>query len=165
MLKEIDKHWYRYFFGICLGVIVLLATISLYDNYVFTQRVKNTCDKSCLTCLSVSKDSLHKLISVFKAGTKNVTEFDEKINSINARINDFYVFSGIIITLLLAINVSVYIKTSNEVDKHMKDNYDAYKQEIEKQLQDAKQLVGLIQGEHDFAKKINSKTKEDLTPD
>ncbi len=164
MIKDFKSHWYRYFLGSLLGTIIILLVFCFYTNKVLLSKdegincnkCSKKCSKNCLHYLNISRDSLTNLISIFKKETKNITELDEKIASLNSRINDFYIFAGIVITLLLAINVSVYIKTSNEVEKHMKDNYDIYKIEIEKQLSDAKQLVALIKGEHELAKDMNA---------
>lgn len=56
---------------------------------------------------------------------------DSAVSVLHTRINDFYIFAGIVITLLLAINVGVFIRAEDEVDKHIKENFDSYKKRIE----------------------------------
>jgi len=55
---------------------------------------------------------------------------DIAIDAIHSRINDFYIFAGIVITLLLAINVGVFIRAEDEVEKHIKLNFETYRARI-----------------------------------
>ncbi|HXD92070.1 MAG TPA: hypothetical protein VNX01_02595 [Bacteroidia bacterium] len=54
------------------------------------------------------------------------------ITAINTRFNDLYVLGALIITLMLAVTVSVYLKTETEVDKHMKAKTKEIDDEINK---------------------------------
>ena len=65
------------------------------------------------------------------------SNYEEKFSSIGKRLDDFLVFGGVVITLLLAITVSVYLKTESEVDKHMKTR----RKEIEDELENNKKLM------------------------
>ena len=65
-------------------------------------------------------------------------DVNSAVNSLHTRINDFYIFAGIVITLLLAINVGVYIKADEEVDKHFRENFDKYEKEVKKFSKKAK---------------------------
>jgi hypothetical protein len=56
---------------------------------------------------------------------------DAAMNAIHTRINDFYIFAGIVITLLLAINVGVFIRAEDEVEKHIKTNFEDYRDRID----------------------------------
>lgn len=56
---------------------------------------------------------------------------DAAISTLHTRINDFYIFAGIVITLLLAINVGVFIRADAEIDKHIKENVFIYRERIE----------------------------------
>lgn len=79
---------------------------------------------------------------------------DEQIVSINKRIDDFYIFAGIIITLLLAINIAVYVNAEKEVEKHMTANYKTYQKQITDYVKQAQIAVGKIQAELELAKSI-----------
>lgn len=74
------------------------------------------------------------LVVVYVTNTRalaiDVPETDASINALHTRINDFYIFAGIVITLLLAINVGVFIRAEDEVEKHINANFDSYRVKI-----------------------------------
>lgn len=72
------------------------------------------------------------IVYVTNTGALAVTTNDitEAVSSLHSRINDFYIFAGIVITWLLAINVGVFIRADDEVSRHMRENADTYKQEF-----------------------------------
>lgn len=74
------------------------------------------------------------LIAVYVTNAKalviTMPDVNEAMSSLHSRINDFYIFAGIVITLLLAINVGVYIKADEEVDKHFRENFGTYRKKI-----------------------------------
>lgn len=81
---------------------------------------------------------------------------DEKISSLNTRIDDLYLSLGIVITLLLAVTVSVYFKTEAEVSKHMNENYNKYKVDIQTILGEAQALLAEIKANAELAQQIAS---------
>jgi hypothetical protein len=70
----------------------------------------------------------------------NIAKVNEAVSSLHSRINDFYIFAGIVITLLLAINVGIYVKADEEVDKQIKQQFEVYKMEIKRILKKSKRL-------------------------
>ncbi len=58
----------------------------------------------------------------------------EAVSSLHSRINDFYIFAGIVITLLLAINVGVYVKADDDVEKHFHENFHKYIKQMERSI-------------------------------
>jgi len=76
------------------------------------------------------------LIVVYVTNTKALVVTTQDINgalgALHSRINDFYIFAGIVITLLLAINVGVYVKADEEVDKHFRENFQSYQRNTNK---------------------------------
>lgn len=85
------------------------------------------------------------LVAVYVTNTK-VLIIDDRCNdaamgALHTRINDFYIFAGIVITLLLAINVGVFIRAKDEVEKHIKENYDAYRIKIEDIYQESLRII------------------------
>jgi hypothetical protein len=65
-----------------------------------------------------------------RADSSDYSVTDSKIGALHSRFNDLYIFGGVIVTLLLAINVSVYVKTSNEVQSHISENFGKYRDQI-----------------------------------
>lgn len=76
------------------------------------------------------------LAAVYVTNTKALVvttpDVKEAVSSLHSRINDFYIFAGIVITLLLAINVGVYIKADEEVDRHFRENFDKYERRVKR---------------------------------
>lgn len=145
-MQELKKNWYRYLTGISLGIVCFLFMTCLSPNLLKDKIVERTCKGECLGYLKMPTDSLHKLISILDNATNNTSSIDEKFNSLNTRLNDFYIFSGILITLLLAINISVYIKAASEVENHMKDNFETYKDKLEGLVGEAEDSLAKIKG-------------------
>ena len=82
------------------------------------------------------------LIAVYVTNAKvlviEVDDVNAAVTALHTRINDFYIFAGIVITLLLAINVGVYIKADQEVDHHMRENVQRYIDDIRKESRNRK---------------------------
>ena len=75
------------------------------------------------------------LMVVYVTNTKALvidSNVDSAVNALHSRINDFYIFAGIVITLLLAINVGVFVNADDEVDKQIKGRFEKYEEEIKK---------------------------------
>jgi hypothetical protein len=74
------------------------------------------------------------LVIVHVTNTKALTIHDAglepAVNALHSRINDFYIFAGIVITLLLAINVGVFIQADEEVDRQIKKGWDKHQSEV-----------------------------------
>jgi hypothetical protein len=85
------------------------------------------------------------LITVYVTNAKALVilapDVNEAVSSLHSRINDFYIFAGIVITLLLAINVGVYVKTDEEVDRQLRKNIAKYEKKIERLLKKSKRLL------------------------
>lgn len=64
------------------------------------------------------------LIVVYVTNTKALVisehDPDTAVSSLHSQINDFYIFAGIVITLLLVINVGVFVKADAEVDQQIR---------------------------------------------
>lgn len=74
------------------------------------------------------------LIAVYVTNTKALAIVEADVNvvvsSLHSRINDFYIFAGIVITLLLAINVGVFVKADAEVESQIKKTFGKHEEEI-----------------------------------
>ena len=106
--------------GIIIGIFATVAISFLYRTCWLHDYLANPIqiEKSDTT-----KNALLTAVNQIKSAHANI---EEKFSSINKRLDDFLVFGGIIITLLLAVTVSVYLKTETEVNKHFKDNFEKY---------------------------------------
>jgi predicted PurR-regulated permease PerM len=77
---------------------------------------------------------------------------EAQLTAYNKRIDDIFIFGGIIITLLLAIIASVYIKAEHDVESHFKKNFDSYRRrsletlsEVQQFSTTAKTQIGMMQ--------------------
>lgn len=74
------------------------------------------------------------LVAVYVTNTKALPIHDvglePAVNALHSRINDFYIFAGIVITLLLAINVGVFVKADEEVDRQIIKQFGKHEMEI-----------------------------------
>ena len=95
----------------------------------------------CIGKSDTTKEALSQAIIQLKLTDLN---FQEKFDSINKRLDDYMLFGGLIITLLLGISVSVYLKTEAEVDKHFKEHFTENVKRIAEYEVKANELYGKI---------------------
>jgi len=88
----------------------------------------------------------------------------EKIESVNKRLDDLLIFGTIIITLLLAINVTVYVNTDRQVDKYFRDNFEAHKEKVTKHLAEVEEMAGKIKTEFEIIQNIRKQSETVQTP-
>lgn len=109
------KKMTKYLFGALIGILILLIIVSFYREIFMVEKYKNI-----PILLKTSKiNEKDNLLIDYKIELSNI---EEKIISINKRIDDLCIFGGIIVTLLLAINVSVYVNAESVVNKFLKEN-------------------------------------------
>jgi predicted transporter len=70
--------------------------------------------------------------------------FEEKIASVNKRLDDILIFGGIIITLLLGINAGVFINAERQVESYMRRNYQVYLDQLTADLKRADGMLSHI---------------------
>jgi len=100
--------------GVIIGIAAVISFLIVYRAWGLHNMIQAPV---CLGKSDTTKDALIQIVNQLKITNLN---YQEKFDSINKRLDDFLLFGGLIITLLLAISVSVYFKTEAEVDKHMK---------------------------------------------
>lgn len=150
-----EKDWgtfQKIILGILIGIGLATVFTFLYrtwwlNDYIGKDVVPVKCDST--------KEAM--IQSVQQLQILNAS-FAEKIEALNKRLDDFLVFGGMVITLLLAITISVYLKTESEVSKHMNKYAEDIdkdiiknKEAIEKYLTQAAQLVQEIESKKDAA--------------
>lgn len=85
------------------------------------------------------------LVAVYVTNTKALVvtaqDVNDAVTSLHSRINDFYIFAGIVITLLLAINVGVYIKADQEVDRQISELIKKHEKKIERMNDKRKKMI------------------------
>jgi hypothetical protein len=85
------------------------------------------------------------LVAIYVTNTSALAiatpDINDAVSSLHSRINDFYFFAGIVIMLLLAINVGVYVKADQEVDRHFRENFEIYRKKIKRISKKSKRLL------------------------
>lgn len=90
---------------------------------------------------------------------------DERINSLNKRFDDLYILSAIIVTLLLAINIGVFINTDSKVEKYFKDHHQEITEKLKVYQTDAEALFSSLKAQSDlFNVEIAKKDKKVSQP-
>lgn len=97
-------------------------------------------------CLGQTYHGLSAKKEVYQCESSSIgTEiFEEKIASVNKRIDDIAIFGGIIVTLLLAINAGVFVNAERQVESYMRRNYQIYLDQILADLKRADGMLGHI---------------------
>ncbi len=75
--------------------------------------------------------------------------------SLHTRTNDFYIFAGIVITLLLAINVGLYLKADEEIERHFDKRFGEHEKKFNDLRDDSIKTLNDLRA----VKKFNSKQK------
>jgi hypothetical protein len=152
-IKSLNTMWKAFFgaiFGLFVFLIILLAFHKPLVNRYFldisqenpTSNVSNN-----LFTNNISPDSV-------TAMRTQIPNIDERFNSINKRFDDFFIMAGIIITLLLAINVGIYVNTDSKVDKYFTDHYEEYASKVRKITEETETLYT------EFKSKMDLKMRE-----
>lgn len=96
------------------------------------------------------------LVIVYVTNTKALAIHDARlepaVNALHARINDFYIFAGIVITLLLAINVGVFVRADEEVDRQIEETFGKRRDEIDDLADKTNNLYELVQRRDEIQK-------------
>ena len=136
--------------GLLLFFIVLLVFHKpIVDRYVLD--IKQTSIN-----IALLKDTSRTNFNNTKANDIN-TELktyeailDERINSLNKRFDDLYILSAIIVTLLLAINIGVFINTDSKVEKYFKDHHQDITEKLKVYQTEAEALFSSLKARSDL---------------
>ena len=83
----------------------------------------------------------------------NHAQLEEQVNSLQKRIDDMYVFAGVVVTLLLAINVGVYVRAANQINDYIKDNFKKHEIELVRIVENANGILDELENEGEFREK------------
>jgi len=140
--------------GFICGLVFSIVGYLCYSHFVQPKsydRLKDSID-SQLSSIAIIQNKNE--INSSKELEVALIRFEDEIKSIDKRTDDFYIVEAIVVALVLAISISVYIKTEDEVSKHMTDNFDKYKQRIESMAASAEEKFNEISAKAALADKI-----------
>lgn len=145
--------------GLCLFFTVLLVfhkpIVERYFLDITLEKIQN--EQYVLLLNKIKKDS----ISLISTPTTN---YDERLISMNKRFDDFYIMAGIIITLLLAINIGIYVNTDSKVDRYFQDHFEEQEAKIKKKVAESEKIVATLKSTTElYMEKINTKSPEQET--
>jgi hypothetical protein len=151
----------RIFIGMLIGIFLCVAASFMYRTYWLRDY---TVQPVSVENIDTTKMAIAACVNQMKSVHTN---YEEKFNSVSKRLDDFLVFGGMIITLLLAVTVSVYLKTETEVSKHFKENFEAYEKRIVDSTNKVEQATASVltieQLFSDKAKKLRSDENNPIT--
>jgi hypothetical protein len=136
----------KYLLGFVVGVLCVLIALVGYT-------------KICLANQLMLKDSAQENIqaSINDFNIKLVSG-DEKIASLHKRFDDLYVLGGTIVVLLIAINIGIYVRTEDEVERYFTENFEVHNKKILNFLEQSADAVAKID-----ANLAVSQNKQDTT--
>lgn len=144
---------------VLLGIILTILVYFCYTKIILSENIRTVQKQTFLIDTithKIQKDSNSVVAKINYEIQTEVLTINERINSINKRFDDLYIFGGIIITLLLAITLSVYIKAEAEVDKHFRDNFDKYKNQIIQNATEVEKIINEIKVKAEIIEKLRS---------
>jgi hypothetical protein len=121
----------KYLIGILSGILIMCLLLWGFRVIINPQYALSV--PHFVTDTSKKRPSQEDIIAL----TKQFLLIEEKTVSTNKRMDDILVFGGIIITLLLAINVSIFVNAERLVEKYFKENFETHKKRAEKYADDA----------------------------
>ncbi|MEO8885981.1 MAG: hypothetical protein ABI367_07955 [Mucilaginibacter sp.] len=142
---------YKIIFGIIIGVFLSVSFTFLYRTYYLRDYVVSAPDLKTIKPDPISGKNIEQAII-------NST-FDEKINSLNKRSDDFLLFGSMIITLMLGISVSVYLRTEGEVTKHFKENFSSYQEKVIEATSHIEKLLSEAQSNAEIVNALKQKAE------
>ncbi len=137
----------KIFLGIVIGVFISLVSLFIYHTYLVNKNIEY---------INSISDKITKINSTDLIKLNELTDV-EKFNSLNKRIDDFCIFGGIIITLLLVINIGVWFQADSIVRKHLHDNFGKHTKQINNDVNESRQLVGEIKTQLELTSQLKEK--------
>lgn len=148
--------------GVFIGMALMLLIYLFYNNIILINRENKFIISQDSTQLKRTVDEEIKDKPIIR-----IFQLDEEITSLTKRFDDLYVLGSIIIALLLAINIGVYIRADAEIERHFKENFTKYKEQVINAVSESESLIKQAQTELDLISKLRSSIESDkknLTP-
>lgn len=134
--------------GIFIGMAFMLLISFFYNNVILINRENKFIIPPDSTQLKgeINEEIIDKPIT-------RIFQLDEEITSLTKRFDDLYILGSIIIGLLLAINIGVYIRADAEIERHFKENFTKYKEQVINTVSESESLIKKAQTELDLISK------------
>jgi len=137
-----------------LGITFTLCIFLAYRAYILPEQQINFYQ----TFLDSANTSKNLLIKERVADIKIATATtEEKLLSTNKRFDDFILFGGIIVTLLLVISATVYFKTESEVAKNFDEKFWDYEKKVQDSVTKVEILLNSVAAQAEIMQKINKR--------
>jgi len=130
---------------IACGFIIMIVMCCYSKTILAKDMINNEANT-----IKMMRDTAQKITPLTINDIKvKLLNLDEKITSTNKRFDDLYILGGIIITLLIAINIGVFITVENKVDRYFKEHFDEHEKNIVTSEKEAGTLLGKIRLYHE----------------
>lgn len=154
-------------FGILLGVSIVLVFLAGYRTIITKYAPVNTPQwayDSKFVSTDKGKD-VQSIIENVNSLKIQIVNLDEKVYSTNRRLDDFFIYGTVIITLLLAIIVGVYFRADAEVENYFKENHDSHIRKMDEYVEEAAGQLARINAFVSYTEKnLRLKDQEQIVP-
>ena len=117
----------KYFLGFILGVFTVLIGIIGYAKIWQANELISIEQKTNAILKESEQKNFAPSLNDLNIRT---TGLDEKIGSVHKRFDDLYILGGTIVVLLIAINIGIFVRTEDEVEKYFRDNFEVHNKKI-----------------------------------
>jgi hypothetical protein len=137
--------------GILIGIFTVLIVYFSYRIYYLPDK-PITFYQTILDSARTSRTlAIREKLADIKIAEANT---DEKLISINKRFDDYLLFGGIVVTLLLGIVATVYFKTEAEVAKNFDEKFGDYQKRIQAAADKVEKLLNSVEAEAEIIQGI-----------
>jgi hypothetical protein len=144
----------KYLLSALCGIFLFLIVCLIFKVCFFDEKRSDFHSHEMITIKNPKLSDPDNVIIDMKVA---ITSLEEKISAMHTRFEDLYIFAGIIITLLLAINVTVYVRAESEVEKQIKGYDKIYSEKIAEYIQQAEVQVFKLNTEIDLIIKMKER--------
>ncbi|WP_129020477.1 hypothetical protein [Edaphocola flava] len=130
-------------YGIIIGILLCIGIILFYHKYILTPieplnisvnivDTNSTKIKFLNFTEEINNPTITKTAFLINKSLDNT--LSERIFSTNKRVDDILIFGGLIVTLLIAITVSTYVRAEREVERYIKRDFDQIVSDFEERV-------------------------------
>jgi hypothetical protein len=145
----------KYLLGFVVGVLCVLIALVGYTKICLANQLIRIEQKTNCMLKDSAQENIQASINDFNI---KLVSGDEKIASLHKRFDDLYVLGGTIVVLLIAINIGIYVRTEDEVERYFTENFEVHNKKILNFLEQSADAVAKID-----ANLAVSQNKQDTT--
>lgn len=143
------------FWGVFVALLIIAAYLMFWQTSILKGEIKESLFLPSFDYNKIGRDTTS--LSEIKLLHEKTSE---KIDAINRRIDDFRGFAGALMSLIIALNVAVYLKGQGDFKSYMEENFGKTKEKIEGILGDVQKNAEAVQTKLDMVNKLQNIDKD-----